>query len=342
MNEFETISLKNGLDGYSAQKKLSGLAKISGFNKVSIGEIEICIRELVANAFRHRTIEPRIKFCLMDDGDKKGVQIIYEDKGPGIANSGWALSNGHSTKGALGIGLGAIKRLMDEFDIYSLPEEKETFLSKRKKGTVIVGVKWFKDKQKFSPGKMRFGAVCQRKPGSEKSGDAYFLKFFDHKVICAVVDGLGSGELAYEASREAIAYLKENYAQNLENIFTRLHLKLVSTWGAVAGIVLVDFRQKKMNYGAVGNIQTRVINSPVPIHLSFFNGILGAKMRKVKVFEYPWTEGNMVIIHTDGISSTWSLEAYPHLKEKSPLLIAAVLARDFAQENDDVTIIVGR
>src|SRR5262245_32645748 len=49
------------------------------------------------------------------------VEIIAIDRGPGIADIARSMTDGHSTAGTSGTGLGAVRRMADEFDIYSRP-----------------------------------------------------------------------------------------------------------------------------------------------------------------------------------------------------------------------------
>ena len=55
------------------------------------------------------------------DGDRPGIELVTIDAGPGLRDTGAALRDGHSTSGTLGIGLGAISRLADFCDLYSVP-----------------------------------------------------------------------------------------------------------------------------------------------------------------------------------------------------------------------------
>jgi hypothetical protein len=45
-------------------------------------------------------------------------------------------------------------------------------------------------------------------------------------------------------------------------------------------------------------------------------------------------------MHSDGLSSRWTLESYPGLKQRDSTLIAAVLYRDFGRSRDDATVLV--
>ena len=58
---------------------------------------------------------------VMEQNGRKGVRVIFEDQGPGIANIDLALQDGYTTGGGLGLGLGGAKRLVTEFEIRSTP-----------------------------------------------------------------------------------------------------------------------------------------------------------------------------------------------------------------------------
>lgn len=54
------------------------------------------------------------------EGGRKGVRVVFEDRGPGIPDIGQALRDGFTTGGGLGHGLGGAKRLVDQFEIHSV------------------------------------------------------------------------------------------------------------------------------------------------------------------------------------------------------------------------------
>jgi len=53
------------------------------------------------------------------DLGRRGVEVIVEDRGPGIADVAQAMRDHVSTGGTLGLGLPGSKRLVDEFEIRS-------------------------------------------------------------------------------------------------------------------------------------------------------------------------------------------------------------------------------
>ncbi len=56
-------------------------------------------------------------------GLRTGLQLLFEDNGPGIADIGQAMTDGYSSARSLGLGLGGARRLVNEFDIASVPGE---------------------------------------------------------------------------------------------------------------------------------------------------------------------------------------------------------------------------
>ena len=72
------------------------------------------------------------------------------------------------------------------------------------------------------------------------------------------------------------------------------------------------------------------------------NGTVGAVARQIMGFQYPFKGDALVILHSDGLASNWSLDKYPGLAQRDPALIAAVLYRDFGRRRDDALILVVR
>jgi hypothetical protein len=75
-------------------------------------------------------------------------------------------------------------------------------------------------------------------------------------------------------------------------------------------------------------------------NLVSMNGTLGQVAAKPKEFSYPWPEGAILIAHSDGLQSRWSLDAHPGLAARDPSLVAAILYREFTRGRDDVTVLV--
>ena len=59
----------------------------------------------------------------LNDGNRRGLRLTFEDQGPGIADVELALRDGYTTGSGLGMGLSGARRLANEFAIDSPPGE---------------------------------------------------------------------------------------------------------------------------------------------------------------------------------------------------------------------------
>ncbi len=331
-----------------AIRKISKLAEELGFSEKELSETSIVVSELANNLIVHEAIEGKIICSLIEEGTNKYIQIISEDEGPGIANVETVMEDGYSTNETLGIGLGAIKRLMSDFRITSNIENVKTARNKNivsKIGTKIITKKYLsqrEDTADISQSKIRFGIFSRSKYGEKYNGDNYFLQRFEDKTIAAVIDGLGHGQHASEASTEARLYLVENYKKPLDVIINGLHARLKNTRGVVISIALIDNKKGELEYVGIGNVLTRVFNSPTPINPVKFSGSLGYILRNFKIFHYPWIKGNIIIMTSDGISEGYYTNKDPNFLKRHPILIANTILKEYGNIHDDATVLVGK
>src|SRR5258705_8239000 len=93
-------------------------AMAQGVGEEDAGRVALVATELATNLIKHAN-GGEIAIGAFDDDDGKGLELLALDKGPGIADLNKALSDGHSTRGSAGTGLGAIRRNADVFAISS-------------------------------------------------------------------------------------------------------------------------------------------------------------------------------------------------------------------------------
>jgi serine/threonine-protein kinase RsbT len=93
-------------------------------------EVETAIAEAGSNILRYAK-RGAISLSVIHDKERHGLEVVAADYGPGIADVPMAMRNGFSTGGGLGLGLGSMKNMMDEFRIDS-QTGKGTSISMRK------------------------------------------------------------------------------------------------------------------------------------------------------------------------------------------------------------------
>ena len=113
-----------------ARQKGRELAAETGFSNTDRTIIALAISEIARNiiSYAHRG---EVTICQINDGARRGIQIVAEDEGPGIPDIELAMRDGYSTAKSLGVGLPGTKRIMDEFELRSVVGKGTTVRMKR-------------------------------------------------------------------------------------------------------------------------------------------------------------------------------------------------------------------
>ncbi len=295
------------------------------------GALAIVVTEIVSNIVKHAgsgTVILESFGCLNDCG----VRVMALDKGAGIKDLTAALQDGHSTAGTAGNGLGAIKRLSDVFDIYTVPGA----------GTAVLAEVWSSNKISRHASGLDVGVVSIPIKGEQDCGDGWGAKETAESVLLMVVDGLGHGILAAEAAREAERVFTASRTDSPAMILQDAHDALKKTRGAAMAVASLNLERGIMKFAGVGNISASIIAPATRRGMASHNGIVGHQIQKVQEFTFPWAKESMLIMHSDGVNTRWDLKPYPGIWSRHPALMAGLLFRDFSRERDDVTVLVAK
>ncbi|MDB6060794.1 MAG: putative anti-sigma factor [Verrucomicrobiaceae bacterium] len=102
-----------------------------GLSLVDQTKVVTAASELARNTLRHAGGgEARLQ--ILQRENMRGLHLAFSDRGPGIADIGLAMTDGYTSGGGLGLGLGGAKRLVDEFEL----------TTEVGKGTTVVIIKW--------------------------------------------------------------------------------------------------------------------------------------------------------------------------------------------------------
>ncbi|HKF50469.1 MAG TPA: anti-sigma regulatory factor [Terracidiphilus sp.] len=127
----EVQPLKNSNDVVLARQKVRQWAIELRFSLVDQTKLVTAASELARNALDHGKGGEMVMESLVN-GSKSGLRLVFEDKGPGIADVDQALKDGFTTGNGMGLGLGGSKRLVSEFSIESVVG----------KGTKVSVIRW--------------------------------------------------------------------------------------------------------------------------------------------------------------------------------------------------------
>ena len=112
----ERIKIANDIDVAAASSKALRFGEIAGFNSAKRYMVATVVSELGTNICRYAR-DGEITVRVIEDETKKGIEIVANDIGPGIADIEAAMQDNFSTSNSLGLGLPGVKRMMDEFKI---------------------------------------------------------------------------------------------------------------------------------------------------------------------------------------------------------------------------------
>ena len=237
-----------------------------------------------------------------------------------------ALRDGHSTAGTLGIGLGAIRRLADFSDLYSVPGH----------GTALAA----RFRRVAGPRPQSGGRACSgRSPArpSAATATARSGRTARSPPCCAT----GSATARWPPPRPPRAWPPSlrSPAGEPAALLERVHRRMSGTRGGAVGIVQIGGQLAR--FAGLGNVAASIVSGGQRQRAwSRFPGIAGQQARTIRQFEYEVPPGAAVILHSDGISSRWEAAALPGIEARDPLLIAAVLLALAGIHRDDAGVLV--
>ncbi|NBB12987.1 ATP-binding protein [Pseudomonas sp. SLFW] len=306
-----------------ARRIAQKLAEQLGFDATDSGRVALVVTEVASNILKHASNGELHLRAL--PGAVPGVEVIAIDRGQGFDLDD-CMADGFSTRGTQGIGLGAMLRQAQVFDVHS-----------DNRGTVVL--------TRFYPRQatvkdVRLGVSQHSLHDDPACGDAWEVAITGQQLSILVIDGLGHGPEAESAAKAGtLAFGREPFADPTL-LLEEIHHEMRGTRGGAVAIAQFDGAQDRLRFIGIGNIGATLIGEDKPRGLASHPGIVGLQYRKVPPVGYPQSAGQLLIMYSDGLQSRWNLRDYPGLMYRHPAIIAAVLHRDFCRGRDDVTVLV--
>lgn len=314
-----------------ARRCATKLAESVGLDAELVGKVALAATEVSNNLHLHGG-GGELLIRALDDRGAGGVELLAIDRGPGMADFEQCLRDGYSTRGTAGQGLGAMSRAAHEFELHTQPGV----------GTVIMLRFWSRVPGPDGSGLVSSG-VNVPAPNEEVSGDAFACEHGKGISRFIVVDGLGHGTGAATAAVESIKTFHEERSPDPAWMIRTAHDRIRHTRGAAMAVAVVDRDARLIRYAGIGNIVSLVVApGGRRTNMVSMNGTVGHALRQVQEFTYPFPEGALLVMHSDGIGPQWHLESYPGLVARHPSVIAGVLYRDFRRQRDDSSVLVVR
>jgi len=321
------LSLMTEDDVFEASGAALRLAGETGFGRLECNLIATAVSEISMNVIRYAE-KGMVKIA--KTANKRGLSIEVKDEGPGIKDLKLALEDGFTTsKASLGVGMGAARRAMDTFHLYSRPG----------KGTRVKMEKYLP----VPTGLVEFGVVSLPDDHYEVNGDGYFIREFGgDKVLLAVIDGLGQGSNAYQSTLLVRQVIEANHYLPLDDILYKCEAALRQkggNFGAAIGLLLI--KPRSFHYAAVGDTFMKILTgrNAQPVSQP---GVVGPfRIPVVRVVKRTYSRKNMVVaLCTDGIKDHFSGADLPVRAEVHS--IADEIITRYRREYGDATVMVIR
>jgi anti-sigma regulatory factor (Ser/Thr protein kinase) len=310
-----------------ARRLARNLAQTAALPDTRAEALAIVVTEMATNLLRHA----RAGQLLLQIQPGKGphVSVAAIDAGPGIPDVDLALSDGFSTGSSAGGGLGAMRRLADSFEIRSTPGQGTVTVCGFGAAPELAGVE--------------VGAYLMNYPGDRACGDGLLVRDVSGRVDLFAVDGLGHGARAEAAAAEAIEGLEALRGEDPARTLSELSARLAGSRGSVAALAQIEAADGRLRLAGIGNIAALLVQPNGQVkRLISREGRLGGAVRTPPVEEAVIRPGDVLILHSDGLSTLRSHAELPPTAGHSCAMIAAQFMRDRSKGRDDCCVIVAR
>lgn len=297
-----------------------------------IAELDIVVAELTSNLNKHAT-EGEILVGWFDDKQASYLEIISIDRGPGIHDVQRVIADGYSTSNTLGHGLGSIKRLADEFDMYSLKGWGTIALARiyRKGGPVRKSLRTLK----------AYPVIISH-PQEMLSGDGFVDKSGEKLTKLMLMDGLGHGAEANRAINVAAEAFNQCPFTSPVEILRFLHREVRKTRGLVGLIAVANKAERSLLLAGIGNISAKLFGPAGAVKsVLSYNGIIGHNIpNTMNDVHVPHGQFQELILCSDGLRSRWEMGKYVGIYRCDPSIKAAALYKDFGRTTDDMSAVI--
>jgi negative regulator of sigma-B (phosphoserine phosphatase) len=179
--------------------------------------------------------------------------------------------------------------------------------------------------------------------GESRSGDLAVFTATAAGGLLAVIDGLGHGDGAADASEAAAEVLRANADDPPQRLLERCHQELRRTRGAVMTLAWFDLGERTMAWTGVGNVEARFVRAVDGPHARYdspvvLGGVVGYNLPQVRLGTLPLEPGDSVVIATDGVAADYSVSIEPGVPAQD--LADRVLERHCKGTDDALAAVV--
>lgn len=190
--------------------------------------------------------------------------------------------------------------------------------------------------------KLETGQYVRNAMGHFVGGDVAIVEHEPEFVFLALIDVLGHGPQAHHTAVEIEAFIRSwSDKQDLLGLLKALHRQHIHGRGAVIGLCTIEPECGEIRYVGIGNATCRMIGENSR-HLLTREGVVGQSIRTPSVEVTNLVSGDLLLLHSDGVSSHFDLDDCPQLRIDSMPTSARRIVMQFGRPHDDASCIAVR
>lgn len=172
--------------------------------------------------------------------------------------------------------------------------------------------------------------------GERVCGDRVELIDGEAVSLIAVIDGLGHGPQAAEASLAAAEFIRARATQPLDEVLRSCDRAIRHTRGVAAAVIRIDHTTLVLEHAAVGNVDL-VSTARERVRAICEPGVIGGRTRKVVATRHQLERGDLLILHSDGISRRLVID---EIRRGTAKQTAEAILSTYGKDHDDASCAV--
>lgn len=326
-----TVDVTETAEFTTARQSVERLAAELGVEADDCADLGDVATELAANLHEHAG-RGTLYIKRLSTDSRTGIRLEARTSASEIYDIEATFTTESATVESLGVGLSTVNQTMDEVTV-TTPEGSET-------GTRLVTDRWLTPEHRMpKPIPASIGAASRGISSDLPNGDAFIFKTWNDTTLVGVIDGLGHGPQAHEASITARNYIESHAEQSLKSIFRGTDHACNGTRGVVMALAKFDWTEETLTFANVGNINVTVAG---PEWTGFIvrRGVIGGNSPEPSVVTREWRPSYTMILYSDGVSTRWEWDGVRENADESAGAIANRILKQYGKSDDDATVLV--
>ena len=183
-------------------------------------------------------------------------------------------------------------------------------------------------------------------PGQTESGDLEIVKPISDGMLIGIVDGLGHGQEAAIAAKEAIKIIGSSSNNSIVQLVKCCHEGLKTTRGVAMSLAALNTDNDTMTWLGIGNVEGILFRADPRSNPSYESlllrpGVVGYVLPQLQTSVLTLIKGDLLVFISDGIKSDFA-GSIPSVSNNTPRQIAERICSRQVKGTDDALVLVTR